>query len=78
MLIAALLVKLTDGGPILFRQSRVGRNGRQFDLFKFRSMVVNAEDLKQDLMEKNEHSDDRTFKILNDPALPKWAEFFDD
>ena len=71
ILIAAIGVKLTDGGPILFCQSRVGRGGRVFNIYKFRSMVVDAEDLKFDLMDHNEHSDDRTFKIMNDPRITR-------
>src|SRR3954467_11336078 len=49
-LIVALCVKLTDGGPVFFRQRRVGLNGRVFDFFKFRSMVPDAEAKKPELM----------------------------
>ena len=66
----ALLIKLEDGGPILFKQQRIGLNGRRFICYKFRSMVVNAEDLISELMHKNE-SDGPTFKIENDPRITR-------
>ncbi|MCA9215840.1 MAG: sugar transferase, partial [Planctomycetales bacterium] len=71
IIIASLLIKLTDGGPILFCQTRIGRSGRPFSLYKFRSMVTNAEELKHELKGLNEHPYDRTFKILNDPRITK-------
>src|SRR5262245_26691026 len=52
-LIVALCVKLTDGGPVFFRQKRVGLQGRVFDFFKFRSMVVDAEARKAELLKLN-------------------------
>lgn len=57
-----------DGGPALFRQTRVGLNGRHFTLFKFRSMVVNAEQLRDQLEEQNEMSG-TLFKIKRDPRI---------
>lgn len=69
--VAALVIKMSDGGPIFFRQSRVGLNGDFFVLYKFRSMVVNAENLKGKLIKRNQHTDNRTFKILNDPRITK-------
>lgn len=68
-LVIAIAVKLTDGGPILFWQRRVGQFGREFDFPKFRSMVVNAEALKTSLLEKNDHSDGVTFKMKRDPRI---------
>ena len=69
MAICALWIKLHDGGPIYFRQQRVGERGELFEIVKFRSMVVNADALKAAMMELNEHADDRTFKIFNDPRV---------
>ena len=69
VLMAALAIKLYDGGPVLFSQSRVGKKGREFRCFKFRSMVVNAEAVQSALTDHNEHSDHRTFKIMNDPRV---------
>ena len=68
MLIAAVLIKLTSPGPILFRQVRAGLNGRPFTMYKFRSMVTNAEQLKQELQQLNEMSGP-VFKITRDPRI---------
>jgi lipopolysaccharide/colanic/teichoic acid biosynthesis glycosyltransferase len=65
----ALCIKLTDGGPVLFWQSRVGRYGREFPFPKFRSMVVNAEALKTQLLASSQHADQRTFKMKRDPRI---------
>ncbi|MDB6136888.1 MAG: hypothetical protein JWM59_5131 [Verrucomicrobiales bacterium] len=70
LLAVALGVKLTSPGPVLFSQERVGMNKRKFQLFKFRSMVVNAEELKASLASKNEMSGP-AFKIKNDPRVTK-------
>jgi lipopolysaccharide/colanic/teichoic acid biosynthesis glycosyltransferase len=69
MAVCAVFIKLHDGGQILFAQTRVGRGGRLFRVYKFRSMVPNADALKVVLMDQNRHSDNRTFKILNDPRI---------
>jgi lipopolysaccharide/colanic/teichoic acid biosynthesis glycosyltransferase len=68
-LVVALLIKLTDGGPVLFWQRRVGRWGREFPFPKFRSMVVNAEALKKALEAQNVHQDKGTFKMKRDPRV---------
>ena len=65
----ATLIKLTDRGPILFWQTRVGVRGREFPFPKFRSMVTNAEELKQKLLAENDHGDSVTFKMKNDPRV---------
>ncbi|GAB4455791.1 MAG: hypothetical protein OHK0029_12470 [Armatimonadaceae bacterium] len=71
MLLVALLIKATDGGPVLFWQQRVGRHGELFAFPKFRSMVVHAEKLKDQLMTQNDHKDTSniTFKMKNDPRI---------
>ncbi len=73
-LIVALLIKLTSKGPVIFKQRRVGLHGRQFYIYKFRTMVQNAEELKSKLMEQNE-SDGPTFKIKKDPRITPIGRF---
>jgi lipopolysaccharide/colanic/teichoic acid biosynthesis glycosyltransferase len=68
-LMIALLIKLTDRGPVLFWQTRVGRWGCEFPFPKFRSMVTNAELLKDKLLEQNDHGDGITFKMKRDPRV---------
>ena len=66
--LVALLIKFTSPGPVLFRQQRAGLNGRPFSMLKFRSMVSNAEQLKQELAALNEMSGP-VFKVTNDPRI---------
>jgi len=68
MLLIALMIKTTSKGPIVFKQERVGLRGRKFYIYKFRTMVSNAEELKEDLMALNE-SDGPAFKIKKDPRI---------
>jgi len=65
----AACVKVTDGGPVLFWQARVGQWGREFPFPKFRSMVMNAEKLKDTLLAQNQHGDGVTFKMKKDPRV---------
>ena len=67
--VVAAAVKWTDGGPVLFWQRRVGRWGREFWFPKFRSMVINAEQLKDQLLKLNDHKDGVTFKMKRDPRV---------
>jgi lipopolysaccharide/colanic/teichoic acid biosynthesis glycosyltransferase len=59
---------------VLFVQTRVGRGGREFRCFKFRSMVANAEALQRQLAAMNHHADERTFKIRRDPRITRIGE----
>ena len=65
----ALLIKLTDGGKVLFWQDRVGRHGRVFRFPKFRSMVANAEAIQRQLDAQNQHGTGVTFKMKRDPRI---------
>ena len=67
----AVLIKLEDRGPVFFAQTRVGKFGREFKMFKFRSMCLDAEQRLKDLLIKNQHSQGITFKIRNDPRITR-------
>lgn len=74
MLITAIAVKLDSKGPVIFSQERVGLNGKEFKMYKFRSMVCNAEDLLCRLKDKNEMSGP-VFKITKDPRITRVGRF---
>lgn len=67
-LLLIILVRL-DGGPAFFTQTRIGHHGKKFRFHKFRSMVVNADEIKAELMVQNESMDGVIFKIFNDPRV---------
>jgi len=70
----AIAIKLSSKGPVLFRQTRVGLYGRQFHMLKFRSMVVNAEELRAKLAQQNEQSGP-VFKLRRDPRITPIGRF---
>jgi len=74
LLTIAILIKMTSKGPVIFKQARVGLRGRQFSLFKFRTMIMNAEKLKKDLEADNE-MDGPVFKIKDDPRVTPIGKF---
>lgn len=73
-IIIAIIIKTTSKGPVFFSQKRVGKNGKEFDMYKFRSMVVNAEELKEKLAAQNEMSGPM-FKMKDDPRVTKVGKF---
>jgi len=75
LIILWLLVKLTSKGPGIYTSIRVGKNGKKFKFYKFRSMVVNAEEMKKDLMNQNEMKDGVYFKMKDDPRITKIGKF---
>lgn len=75
MLGTAIAVKLDDGGPIFFSQQRIGLHGKPFTMYKFRSMVTNAEELKKKLAEENGQTDRFIFKMKDDPRITKVGRF---
>lgn len=76
-ILIALAVKLQDGGPIFFKQTRIGRGGVPFTMYKFRSMVVDAEARKAELMERNEGKGG-LFKLSDDPRITRLGKFLRD
>ncbi|MBY0006615.1 sugar transferase [Priestia aryabhattai] len=74
-IVIAFLIKIEDQkGPVLFKQIRVGKNNEEFTMYKFRSMVSNAEDLLEDLLDKNETTG-AMFKMRDDPRITKIGKF---
>ena len=74
LLIIVMMIKLDSRGPVIFKQKRVGFKGREFYMYKFRSMVVNAEELKAKLTAQNEMSGPM-FKMKEDPRITKIGKF---
>lgn len=73
-IIVGTIIKLDSKGPVIFSQKRVGKDGKEFKMYKFRSMVVNAEELKKKLMHQNEMSGPM-FKMKDDPRITKIGKF---
>lgn len=75
MLGVAIAIKLDDGGPVLFKQMRVGIHGKPFTMYKFRSMVTNAEEIKAKLAAECGQTDRFIFKLKDDPRITKIGKF---
>ena len=75
MLGVAIAIKLDDGGPVLFKQTRVGLHGKPFTMYKFRSMVTNAEEIKAKLAAESGQTDRFIFKLKDDPRITKVGKF---
>jgi exopolysaccharide biosynthesis polyprenyl glycosylphosphotransferase len=69
LFVIAVAIKLTSRGPLLFRQTRVGRNGREFEMHKFRTMVNGADERKHEVLDLNQAAP--MFKIVNDPRTTR-------
>lgn len=74
MLIIAILIKTEDHGPVFYKQIRVGKNGKKFEMYKFRSMFVNADQMLAELKEQND-VDGPMFKMKEDPRVTKIGHF---
>jgi len=68
-LFTAFMIKITSAGPIIFTQARVGKDGRHFRFYKFRSMRIDAEKIREELEKKNESKDGVIFKMKKDPRI---------
>ena len=71
----AIAIKVTDGGPVFYKQKRIGLRGKPFEMLKFRSMVVNADALKAKLAAETGQKDRFIFKMKNDPRITKVGHF---
>ena len=74
LLVIAILIYLEDKGPVIYSQTRLGKDGRSFKLYKFRSMCVDADEKLKDLQKLNER-DGPVFKIRDDPRVTKVGKF---
>ncbi|MCC4339773.1 MAG: sugar transferase [Limosilactobacillus reuteri] len=74
MLVIAILIKAEDHGPVFYKQVRVGKNGKKFKMYKFRSMFVNADQMLAKLKEQND-VDGPMFKMKDDPRITKIGHF---
>ncbi len=75
LLLVALLVYLDDPGPVFYTQTRVGQDGRLFPFYKFRSMRVGADKMKDQLIQQNESKDGVIFKMKNDPRITRVGKY---
>lgn len=73
-LIVAIAIKIDDGGPVFYNQERIGKNGKEFKMYKFRSMKVNADQELKKLIHKNE-VDGAMFKMKDDPRITRVGKF---
>lgn len=75
MLVTAIAIKIDSPGPVFFKQVRVGQNGRHFKIYKFRSMYIDAEERKKELMAQNEIDGGIMFKMKDDPRITRVGKF---
>lgn len=68
-LVCAAVIRLESPGPVIFKQKRIGRDGRPFNFYKFRSMYIDAEQRRQELLKANESKDGVIFKMQKDPQI---------
>ena len=75
-LLLLLAIKLDSRGPVFYKQERVGKNGRRFSMYKFRTMIANADELRDELEDKNEKgTNGQLFKMKNDPRITRVGKF---
>lgn len=74
-LVIAILIKIESPGPVFFGHKRIGKNGKEFKLWKFRSMVTNAEELIKNFTPEQMKEFKENFKLKNDPRITKAGKF---
>lgn len=74
MIVIAMIIKLEDHGPIFYKQIRVGKNGQEFEIYKFRSMFVNADQMFAELKEQSD-VEGPMFKMKDDPRITRIGHF---
>lgn len=74
LLVVAIAIRANDGGPAIYKQVRLTKNGKEFSIYKFRSMCMGADEMLDDLMDQNE-VDGPAFKIAEDPRITKIGKF---
>ncbi len=75
LLATAIAIKLESPGNVIFKQVRIGKNSKPFKIYKFRSMYIDAEERKKELMAQNQLDTDLMFKMENDPRITKVGKF---
>lgn len=76
LIISSILIKILDPGPIIFKQKRVGKNQKEFDIYKFRTMVVNADKIGPVLTEDNDPRITKIGKFLRRSSIDELPQFF--
>ena len=74
-LIIAILIKIDSKGPVFFKHKRIGKNGKTIGVYKFRSMVINAEELLKQFTPEQMKEYEKNFKLDNDPRITKMGNF---
>lgn len=74
-LLVAILIKIDSKGPVFFKHKRIGKNGKIIGVYKFRSMVINAEELLKQFTPEQKKEYEKNFKLDNDPRITKIGNF---
>lgn len=74
-LIIAIAIKIDSKGPVFFLHKRIGKNGKEFEMYKFRTMCDNAEDMIKNFTEEQKKEFEKNYKLTNDPRITKVGKF---